>query len=118
MEVTGTSIITVVGFAHHFLKRHFQIETNGKSARSDLESVSEAGMHGELVYQRYCHVYKEGELEDLCSGIPGCRVLESGFDKGNWFVLFEKILDIRLSVLSCVGPTSEIPVPHTRNLKY
>ncbi len=26
---------------------------------------------GDMVYQRYCHVYKEGELEDLCSTIPG-----------------------------------------------
>lgn len=45
---------------------------------------------GSLVYQRYCHVYREGELEDLCSGIPGACVEESGWDKGNWFVKIRK----------------------------
>ena len=47
--------------------------------------------HGELVFQRYCHVYKEGELEGLCSSIPGCRIVESGWDRGNWFVQLEKV---------------------------
>jgi hypothetical protein len=40
----------------------------------------------EFVFQRYCHMYKEGELENLCSSVPGCRIIESGWDKGNWFV--------------------------------
>ena len=112
----NTHINTLV---NDFIKRHFQLESSGSTGSSSIESVPEiAEETGELVYQRYCHVYKEGELEDLCSGIPGCRVVDSGFDKGNWFVLFEKSLDSRLSILSGTGPTSEIPAPHTRNLKY
>lgn len=70
------------------LQKHFQ---------GDDEATSETGMpegpcvhvvedRGELVYQRYCHVYREGELEELCASIPNCRVVEAGFDKGNWFV--------------------------------
>jgi hypothetical protein len=51
---------------------------------------------GQLVFQRYCHVYKRGELEDLCSRIPHCRILESGWDKGNWFVHLMKAKDARL----------------------
>ena len=43
------------------------------------------------VFQRYCHVYKEGELIDLCSSIPNCKVIDSGWDKGNWFVQLEKV---------------------------
>lgn len=45
----------------------------------------------EYVFQRYCHVYKEGELEDICSTIPQSRVVDSGWDKGNWFVQLEKL---------------------------
>lgn len=45
---------------------------------------------GALVFQRYCHVYRDGELEDLCSSVPGARVEEAGWDRGNWFVLVRK----------------------------
>jgi alkylated DNA repair protein alkB family protein 8 len=64
---------------------------------------------GELVFQRYCHVYKEGELEELCSSIPGCVVSESGWDKGNWFVQLRKVQEGRLEALPA-GPESKIPV--------
>jgi hypothetical protein len=64
---------------------------------------------GELVFQRYCHVYKEGELEELCSSIPGCVVTESGWDKGNWFVQLQKVQEDRLESLPA-GPESKIPV--------
>ena len=45
---------------------------------------------GALVFQRYCHVYRKGELEDLCSSVPGACVEEAGWDRGNWFVLVRK----------------------------
>ena len=35
------------------------------------------------MYQRYCHVYKEGELEKLFEKIPGCKVEAAYFDFGN-----------------------------------
>ena len=47
------------------------------------------GAHQEkhtVVYQRYCHVYKEGELEKLFEKIPGCKVEAAYFDFGNWCV--------------------------------
>ena len=47
---------------------------------------------GQLVYQRYCHVYCEGELEGLVALIPNCCIVDSGFDKGNWFVQLEKTI--------------------------
>lgn len=68
---------------------------------------------GELVFQRYCHVYKEGELEALCSSIPGCMVIESGWDKGNWFVQLQKVREDRLEALP-LGPESKIPVLASR----
>lgn len=38
------------------------------------------------IYQRYCHVYRKGEIEELCGQIQNCTVVETGWDKGNWFV--------------------------------
>lgn len=67
---------------------------------------------GDLVFQRYCHVYKEGELENLCSTIPGCRILESGWDTGNWFVRLEKVAVDESSYLpecAIVGPECALP---------
>jgi len=45
---------------------------------------------GPVVFQRFCHVYCEGELEHLASKVEGCRVIESGYDRSNWYIVFEK----------------------------
>lgn len=58
------------------------------------DSTSASTTSQNLVFQRFCHVYKEGELEDLINKIPNCRVVESGFDKSNWFIMIEKNKDI------------------------
>ena len=63
-----------------------------------------------IVFERYCHVYKEGELEDLCSRVPGCQIAESGWDRGNWFVRLIRVEDSRLSGESDIsGPESKLP---------
>jgi zona occludens toxin (predicted ATPase) len=43
-----------------------------------------------LVLQRYCHVFAQGELEYLTARLQGLRVLDSGYDKGNWHVQLER----------------------------
>jgi hypothetical protein len=43
-----------------------------------------------LVLQRYCHVFAQGELESLAARLQGLRVLDSGYDKGNWHVQLER----------------------------
>ncbi|CAG2219912.1 ALKBH8 [Mytilus edulis] len=35
-------------------------------------------------FHRYYHVFKEGELEEMCGRISGCHVLEKYYDQGNW----------------------------------
>ena len=52
----------------------------------------EEGADGQLIFQRFCHVYREGELEELCSHVPGCRVVDSGWDKGNWVIELERVV--------------------------
>ncbi|CAH1777251.1 unnamed protein product [Owenia fusiformis] len=44
----------------------------------------------EKVYHRYYHVFKQGELEELCRSVPSIAVKESYYDQGNWCVIFEK----------------------------
>jgi len=36
------------------------------------------------VFQRYCHVYREGELLELFTQVPEFEVVDSWFDSGNW----------------------------------
>ena len=39
-----------------------------------------------VVFKRYCHMYRQNELESLCEQVPGLEVLESSFEKGNHVV--------------------------------
>lgn len=49
-----------------------------------------AGTGGSVVYQRYCHVYAEGELEGLVEKVDGLRLVESYYDRSNWCVVAER----------------------------
>lgn len=54
-----------------------------------LEPVAGAGS-GSVVYQRYCHVYVEGELDALVEKVEGLMLIESYYDRSNWCVLAER----------------------------
>ncbi|KAL7570464.1 hypothetical protein ACA910_004249 [Epithemia clementina (nom. ined.)] len=45
---------------------------------------------GLVVFQRYCHLYRKGELEDIVAHVPELKVVESGFESGNYFVILQK----------------------------
>lgn len=66
-------------------------ESNPGSDRID-------GRDNLITYERYCHMYKNGELDHLCSSIPGCKIIDRGFDRSNWFVLIKKVDDPRIFV--------------------
>eukprot|EP01130_Rhizamoeba_saxonica_P012187 TRINITY_DN511_c0_g2_i1.p1 TRINITY_DN511_c0_g2~~TRINITY_DN511_c0_g2_i1.p1 ORF type:complete len:330 (-),score=66.62 TRINITY_DN511_c0_g2_i1:143-1132(-) len=42
------------------------------------------------VYHRYCHVYREGELESLWEQIPGADIVNQFYDCSNWCVHVRK----------------------------
>ena len=44
---------------------------------------------GLVVFKRYCHLYRQGELDDIALEVPGVHILESGFESGNYFIIFE-----------------------------
>jgi alkylated DNA repair protein alkB family protein 8 len=98
-------------------KRFVNTETNAvqvdeKESKTEISTNQDAAEI--TVYQRYCHVYKEGELEDLCSRVPNCQILESGYEKGNWFVKLQKIEDIRLAMAKIGAPSVSVPSTITR----
>lgn len=42
---------------------------------------------GLVVFKRYCHLYKRGELENIVSQVLNVVLVESGFETGNYFVI-------------------------------
>lgn len=50
----------------------------------------EDGCKEKPVYHRYYHVFREGELEDLCRKVNHARIDNSYYDKGNWCVVIHK----------------------------
>jgi alkylated DNA repair dioxygenase AlkB/SAM-dependent methyltransferase len=44
---------------------------------------------GLVVFQRYCHMYRTGELEELVQQVPGAVLLESGYESGNYFAILK-----------------------------
>ena len=66
------------------------------SSKSAAELFSEAyekadfdERKGLVVFQRYCHMYREGELDDLAHRVPNVKIIESGYESGNHYVILE-----------------------------
>jgi len=45
----------------------------------------------EKVFHRFYHVFKEGELRELCNKITNIEIVEIYFDKGNWCIILKRI---------------------------
>jgi len=56
--------------------------------KKDLAEESEDSCPERLL--RFYHVFKEGELERLCSELGGCHVKQSFYEQGNWCVELER----------------------------
>lgn len=44
---------------------------------------------GLVVFKRYCHLYRKGELKELVAEVKCVKIMESGFESGNHFVILE-----------------------------
>ncbi|ORX36178.1 hypothetical protein BCR36DRAFT_417150 [Piromyces finnis] len=63
---------------------------NKKSLNKKDYTESEKSEH--LVkYERYYHLFKKGELDDLVDQIKIGKVVETGYDRDNWYVIAERI---------------------------
>ncbi|KAJ2359319.1 tRNA methyltransferase, has a role in tRNA modification [Coemansia erecta] len=57
---------------------------------SRAQSQGEGSQGSDRVYHRYYHLFREGELKQLAEQIDGCTVVESGYDKDNWYVVIRR----------------------------
>ncbi|KAG7356174.1 2-oxyglutarate/Fe(II) oxygenase [Nitzschia inconspicua] len=46
---------------------------------------------GLVIFRRYCHLYHAGEMEEIVRQVAGVRIIESGYESGNHFVILEVI---------------------------
>ena len=52
------------------------------------------GSSEEQVFHRFYHVFKEGELKELCLRLPNVEVRDLYLDCGNWCIILEKIKEV------------------------
>ncbi|KAH9260216.1 hypothetical protein BASA81_001385 [Batrachochytrium salamandrivorans] len=85
---------------HEFAKQDVFVPFHQKTYQGEVfppAHVDEEIGHGvldlgkrSLVYQRYCHVFVEGELEQLVESCGNLKLVRSFTDAGNWGVVCEK----------------------------
>lgn len=44
-----------------------------------------------IVYERYCHVYRNGELEDIVAQVPGFKIVSVEYTRSNWCLCLKRI---------------------------
>lgn len=64
----------------------------GDATASALENglAKKDNKKGAMVYNRYYHVFTQGELERLVSGMDNATIVEQFYDKSNWCIVLEK----------------------------
>ena len=55
------------------------------------------------VYERYYHMFHQGELEWLLSTFENIQIVKSWYERENWFVHFMKLLCVCLNIVRCGG---------------
>lgn len=58
---------------------------------TDHTHIDELHQLGYVTYQRYYHVFCEGELSLLCGRVHCLKLLSSWYDHDNWCVLMKKV---------------------------
>ncbi|KAL6179539.1 hypothetical protein ACLB2K_051053 [Fragaria x ananassa] len=72
---------------------YHRAEVNGASACAVANGLAKKDdKKGAVVYNRYYHVFSEGELERLVSGMDDAVIVDRFFDKSNWCIVLEKTL--------------------------
>ena len=67
-------------------------QSTTKNIKNTVTSTKCTDEAPKAVFDRYCHVYVQGELEGLVEKIPSLVVERSYFDASNWAVVAKKIL--------------------------
>ncbi|XP_042503186.1 tRNA (carboxymethyluridine(34)-5-O)-methyltransferase-like [Macadamia integrifolia] len=70
---------------------YHRAEVSGASACALANGLAEKDdKKGAVVYNRYYHVFIEGELERLVSGIDNIVIVDQFYDKSNWCIILKK----------------------------
>ncbi|PWA93369.1 S-adenosyl-L-methionine-dependent methyltransferases superfamily protein [Artemisia annua] len=70
---------------------YHRAEVSGASAGAVENGLARKDdQKGAIVYDRYYHVFGEGELERLVSGMQNAVIVDKFYDKSNWCVILEK----------------------------
>ena len=60
-----------------------------KAGSSDRQTAKGTCTETQTLH-RFYHVFRQGELDALCTEVGGCAVTESYYDQGNWCVVLRK----------------------------
>ncbi|XVE55435.1 hypothetical protein DITRI_Ditri03aG0158400 [Diplodiscus trichospermus] len=72
---------------------YHRAEVSGASAGALANGLAKKDdKKGAVVYNRYYHVFGEGELERLVSGMDNAVIVDKFYDKSNWCIILEKTL--------------------------
>ncbi|KAJ6730404.1 hypothetical protein OIU85_021221 [Salix viminalis] len=72
---------------------YHRAEVSGASACALANGLAKKDDNkGAVVYNRYYHVFSEGELERLVSGMNNAVIVDRFFDKSNWCIILQKTL--------------------------
>ncbi|XP_057830695.2 tRNA (carboxymethyluridine(34)-5-O)-methyltransferase isoform X2 [Cryptomeria japonica] len=70
---------------------YHRAEVSGTSAQAIASGFAKKDdKKGAVVYNRYYHVFTEGELERLVSGVSNALIVDKFYDKSNWCIIIEK----------------------------
>ncbi|XVE95369.1 hypothetical protein REPUB_Repub02eG0091000 [Reevesia pubescens] len=70
---------------------YHRAEVSGASAGALANGLAKKDdKKGAVVYNRYYHVFGEGELERLVSGVDNAVIVDKFYDKSNWCIVLEK----------------------------
>eukprot|EP00033_Pygsuia_biforma_P003343 GCRY01003663.1.p1 GENE.GCRY01003663.1~~GCRY01003663.1.p1 ORF type:complete len:261 (-),score=43.05 GCRY01003663.1:2-784(-) len=74
--------------SEQFVPWHLQKKFRSEKTHHGVQSAKDKDA---VMYKRYYHMFEKGELEDLASTVAGIEVIESGYDKENWYIKFKTI---------------------------
>lgn len=70
---------------------YHRAEVSGASASALASGLAKKDdRKGAVVYNRYYHVFSEGELERLASEVDNAMIVDKFYDKSNWCIVLQK----------------------------
>ncbi|RLN60510.1 hypothetical protein BBJ29_006660 [Phytophthora kernoviae] len=76
------------------LQQKYAQKNEDSDEAGDQKTVSHGHVDREkrwVVYERYCHVYRSGELEALIAQVPGLKLKSVEYSRSNWCLRIERV---------------------------